>query len=197
MLTSFLFTTTYSFRCIGQLTSLFLLYLGYAEDEHLEEPKYPIDDLLVHPTADDPVLAQRPSPSRDFNIPMDCIGDVLMVWDFCSCFSRLLHLWPFSLDDFENALCHKDSNVILIVESHSALLRLLMKDDREYLLATQKKKRKPKVEHSNSYTYAVLFLLFFFYLFSFYRYIHIQQHIFSRAFAFCKKKLHYIFSGIL
>lgn len=104
-----------------------------------------MDDLLVHPTEDDPVLAQRPSPSRGFNIPMDCVGDVLMVWDFCSCFSRLLHLWPFSLDDFENALCHKDSNVILIVESHSALLRFLMKDDGEYLLATQKKKRKLKI----------------------------------------------------
>lgn len=123
-----------------------LLCPGFADYEHLEESKYPIDDLLVHPDGDDPLLARRPSPSRDFNIPMDCVGDVLMFWNFCSSFGKLLHLSPFSLVDFENALSHKDSNVILIVESHSALLRLLLKDDEEYLSTTLKNKRKPKVE---------------------------------------------------
>ncbi|XVF14639.1 hypothetical protein REPUB_Repub09cG0078500 [Reevesia pubescens] len=107
--------------------------------------KYPIDDLLVQPGPDDPLFTDRPSPSRDFNIPMDCVGDLLMVWDFCSSFSRLLHLWPFSLEDFENAICHKDSNLVLIAETHSALLRLLIKDNGEYSLALQKRKRKPKI----------------------------------------------------
>ncbi|KAK6286595.1 hypothetical protein POUND7_012774 [Theobroma cacao] len=111
-----------------------------------EEPvKYPIDDLLVQPGPDDPLFTDRPSPSRDFNVPMDCTGDLLMVWDFCSSFSRLLHLWPFSLEDFENAICHKDSNLVLIAETHSALLRLLIKDDGEYSFALQKRKRKPKI----------------------------------------------------
>ncbi|KAM0049634.1 putative transcription factor & chromatin remodeling DDT family [Helianthus debilis subsp. tardiflorus] len=32
-----------------------------------------------------------------------------------------------SLDDFENAICYKDNNVVLIVESYSALLRLLLR----------------------------------------------------------------------
>ncbi|KAL4592256.1 hypothetical protein LXL04_005244 [Taraxacum kok-saghyz] len=31
--------------------------------------------------------------------------------------SKLLNLSPFSLDDFENAICHKESNILLIVES--------------------------------------------------------------------------------
>ncbi|XP_052191150.1 uncharacterized protein LOC127800530 isoform X2 [Diospyros lotus] len=107
--------------------------------------KYPIDDLLVQPAADDPIFTERPSPSREFKVPMDCVGDLLMVWDFCSSFSRLLNLWPFSLEHFENALSHKESNLVLIVESHAALLRLLIKDNGDYTMALQKKKRKPKI----------------------------------------------------
>lgn len=114
--------------------------------ESAEPVKYPIDDLLVEPASNDPVFTECPSPSRDFNVPMECVGDLLMTWDFFSSFSRLLHLWPFSLDDYENALCHKDSNLILIVESHMAILCLLIKDDGDYTLAIEKKKRKPKVE---------------------------------------------------
>jgi len=108
--------------------------------------KFPIDDLLVQPATDDPIFTERPSPSREFKVPMDCVGDLLMVWDFCSSFSRLLNLWPFSLEHFENALSHKESNLVLLVESHAALLRLLIKDNGDYTMALQKKKRKPKVE---------------------------------------------------
>lgn len=115
------------------------------QQEIIEPIKYPIDDLLVKPASDDPVFCPRPSPNREFNIPMECVGDLLMVWDFCSSYSKLLNLSPFSLDDFENAICHKESNIVLIVESHSALLRLLIKDDGDYFIALQKKKRKPKI----------------------------------------------------
>ncbi|KAM1201022.1 hypothetical protein FF1_017349 [Malus domestica] len=115
-------------------------------DEPAEEPiKYPIDDLLVQPDADDPVFTDRPSPLTDFNVPMECVGDLLMVWDFCSSFGRLLHLWPFSLEDFENAICHKMGNLILLVETHSALLRLLMKDNDEYSSTIRKRNRKLKI----------------------------------------------------
>lgn len=79
-------------------------------------------------------------------IPMDCVGDLLMVWDFVSSFGRMLHLFPFSLQDFENSICHKDSNLIMIVETHSALLRLLIKDGGQYFSAIKEKKRKPKVK---------------------------------------------------
>lgn len=110
-----------------------------------EAIKYPIDDQLVLPGADDPVFTDRPSPLRDFSIPLDSVGNLLMVWDFCSSFGRLLCLWPFSLEDFEKAICHKEGNLALVVETHAALLRLLIKEQGEYFLVLQKKKRKPKV----------------------------------------------------
>lgn len=118
------------------------------DDETVEEPiKYPIDDLLVQPDADDPVFTDRPSPSRDFNVPMECVGDLLMVWDFCCSFGRLLHLWPFSLEDFENAICHKKGNLVLLVETHSVLFRLLIKDNGGYTSAVRKRTQKVKAEH--------------------------------------------------
>lgn len=107
--------------------------------------KYPIDDLLVQPSADDPILTKRPPLSTEFRVPMDCVGDFLMVWDFCSSFGRFLHLSPFSLTDFENALCHKESNIVLIVEIHAAIFRLLIKDEGEYFTVMQNKKRNSKV----------------------------------------------------
>ncbi|CAJ2676758.1 unnamed protein product [Trifolium pratense] len=101
--------------------------------------KYPIDDLLVKPGPDDPVFTDRPSPSRDFNVPMHCVGDLLMVWDFCTSFGKQLNLSPYSLEDFENAICNKDSNVLL-VESHAALFRVLIDDDGEYTSAIENRK---------------------------------------------------------
>ncbi|CAI0430906.1 unnamed protein product [Linum tenue] len=114
-------------------------------DKQVELIKYPIEDLLVLPAADDPVFTERPLPSREFNVPMDCVGDLLLVWDYCSSFGKLLHLWPFSLEDFENAISRKDSNIILIVETHSAFLRLLLKEDGDHYFAAQKRNRKSKI----------------------------------------------------
>ncbi|CAJ1974765.1 unnamed protein product [Sphenostylis stenocarpa] len=107
-----------------------------------ESIKYPIDDLLVKPSPDDPVFSSRPSPSRDFNVPIYCVGDLLMVWDFCMSFGKLLRLSPYSLKDFENAISHKDSNVVLLVESHAVLFRVLIKGNYEYSAAVQEKLRK-------------------------------------------------------
>ncbi|XP_050205450.1 uncharacterized protein LOC126655355 isoform X2 [Mercurialis annua] len=129
------------------------------DDQPSDDPiKYPIDDLLVQPGADDPVFTIRPSPSRDFHIQMDCVGDLLMVWDFCTSFSKMLHLWPFSLEDFENAIFHKDSNLILLVETHSSLFHLLIKDHGEYFLAVQKRNRKLKITLTNWTDYLCDFL---------------------------------------
>lgn len=105
----------------------------------------------MKPSPDDPVFADCPSPSRDFNVPIHCVGDLLMVWDFCTSFGKLLHLSPYSIEDFENAICHKESNVVLLVESHAALFRVLMKDDGEYTAAVEKRKRKFKVIISLTY----------------------------------------------
>ncbi|BAT73205.1 DDT domain-containing protein DDB_G0282237 [Vigna umbellata] len=123
-----------------------------------EAIKYPIDDLLVKPGPDDPVFTDRPSPSKDFNIPMSCVGDLLMVWDLLNSFGRLLHLWPYSLEDFENAICHKDSNVVLLVESHAALFRFLIKDDDEYSSAVKNRKLKSKITMNNWTEYLCYFL---------------------------------------
>eukprot|EP00258_Populus_trichocarpa_P039670 XP_024455689.1 DDT domain-containing protein DDB_G0282237 isoform X3 [Populus trichocarpa] len=130
------------------------------KDNHQkEEPiKYPIDDLLVQPETDDPVFTVRPLPSRDFNVPMDGVGDLLMVWDFLSSFSKLLHLWPFSLEDFENAICRKGSNVNLIVETHSSLIRLLKSEKDECFSAVQKRTRALKITLTNWTDYLCDFL---------------------------------------
>ncbi|GMH10255.1 hypothetical protein Nepgr_012096 [Nepenthes gracilis] len=129
----------------GKSDSLILVNAANGGNWKKDPIKYPIDDLLVQPSADDPVLTDRPSPSRDFSVPMDCVGNLLMVWNFCSSFGRLLHLWPFSLENFGKAVCHKDSNVILVVETHATLLYLLINDGGEYYNVFQKKKRKPKI----------------------------------------------------
>ncbi|XP_028770535.1 DDT domain-containing protein DDB_G0282237 [Neltuma alba] len=121
----------------------------------VEPIKYPIDDLLVKPSPRDP---HRPSPSRDFNVPIHHVGDLLMVWDFCTSFGRLLHLSPYSLEDFENSICHKESNVVLLMESHAALFRVLMKDDGDYASVVQKRKRKFKITMINWQEYLCDFL---------------------------------------
>lgn len=128
------------------LLSISLPAMVFLGNEHPEDQsmRYPIDDLLVQPTAED-LLTERPSPCRDFNVPMNCVGSLLMVWDFCASFGRLLNLSSFSLEDFENSLCYKDSIPLLIVESCSALLRLLVRDNVKFSMAIKKRKRKPKV----------------------------------------------------
>lgn len=110
------------------------------DEEHACVPiKYPIDDLLVSPGADNPALVKRPPLVTDFGIPRHSVGDLLVVWDFCLSFGRVLNLYPFSLADLENAICHKESNV-LIVEIHSALFRLLIEDEGDYFTALETRK---------------------------------------------------------
>lgn len=128
--------------------------LAYTEDNlNAESIRYPIDDLLVQCAESDKHLVERPSQCREFNVSMECIGDLLMVWDFCTSFGRLFHLSPFSLEDFESAVCHKGSNIVLISECHSALLRFLLKDNGEYFMAVQKKRQKLKVIFESCYIF--------------------------------------------
>lgn len=115
------------------------------DEEQVVPVKYPIDDLLVKPVADDPVLSKRCPPSTDFKVPTSSVGDLLMVWDFCMSFGRLLCLSPFSLSDLENAICHKETNLVLLVEIHTALFNLLINDEGEYFEFIQDKNRKSKV----------------------------------------------------
>ncbi|KAL7141867.1 hypothetical protein ABFS83_08G083100 [Erythranthe nasuta] len=118
---------------------------GANENQEDQSIKYPIEDLLVQPSEEDRLLMERPNPCSDFNVPMGCVGDLLMVWDFCASFGRLLNLSPFSLEDFENSLCYRDSTPLLVVESYSALLHLLVKDNGKFSIVVENKKRKPKI----------------------------------------------------
>ncbi|KZV47595.1 hypothetical protein F511_12864 [Dorcoceras hygrometricum] len=131
---------------------------GATENPEARNIKYPIDDLLVEPAEEDRLLTERPCPCRDFNVPMDCVGNLLMVWDFCSSYGRLFNLSPFSLEDFENSLCYKDSTPLLIVESYSTLLRLLLNDAGKFSMAIENKKRKSKITLVNWTEYLCDFL---------------------------------------
>ncbi|TVU14415.1 hypothetical protein EJB05_37882, partial [Eragrostis curvula] len=52
----------------------------FKKDEKAGLPvKYPIDDLLVEPEANDPVFSKRPPLSTDFRVPIESVGDLLMV----------------------------------------------------------------------------------------------------------------------
>ncbi|KAK8448854.1 hypothetical protein SEVIR_7G113400v4 [Setaria viridis] len=68
-----------------------------------------------------------------------------MVWEFCLSFGRLLCLSPFSLSDLENAICNKESNLVLVVEMHAALFHLLIRDEGEYFTFLLNKKKTLKV----------------------------------------------------
>lgn len=131
---------------------------GATENPEAKTIKYPIDDLLVEPAEEDRLLTERPCPYRDFNVPMDCVGNLLMVWDFCSSYGRLFNLSPFSLEDFENSLCYKDSTPLLIVESCSTLFRLLLNDTGKFSMAVENKKRKSKITQINWTEYLCDFL---------------------------------------
>jgi hypothetical protein len=90
--------------------------------------RYPIEDSLVQPSASDPPLSDRPVAATDFVVPVECTGDVLMVWDFCSLFCKALLLSPFSLEDLEKSLDYKEGEAPLVAETTHALLRAALTD---------------------------------------------------------------------
>jgi hypothetical protein len=139
-------TKLYEVGWVGETVKIMQL----SDNKQEELPiKYPTDDLLVKPEANDPARSKRPPLSTDFKVPIESVADLLMVWDFCLSFGRLLCLSPFSLSDLENAICYKESNLVLIVELHVALFHLLIKDEGAYFSFLQNKKRKQKVNFSS------------------------------------------------
>lgn len=54
------------------------------------------------------------------------VGNLLMVWRFLITFLDVLHLWPFTLDEFVQAFHDYDPR--LLAEIHIALLKLIIKD---------------------------------------------------------------------
>ena len=90
--------------------------------------KYPIEDSLVQSSPDDPLLPNKPVPLSDFPLPMDCTGRLLMVWNFCTLFGKVIRLSPFPLDELAKALDCKDKDHILLKEAHHALIKLILSD---------------------------------------------------------------------
>ncbi|CAK9217867.1 unnamed protein product [Sphagnum troendelagicum] len=94
----------------------------------LRPTRYPIEDSHVKLSSEDPQLNDRPVPSTDFLLPMACVGDLLMVWDFCSLFSKALLLSPFTLEELEKSLDYKEGEAPLLLEINFALLCIALTD---------------------------------------------------------------------
>lgn len=90
--------------------------------------RYPIEDTHVKPSASDPPLSDRPVAATDFVVPVECTGDMLMVWDFCCLFGKALLLSPFSLEDFEKSLDYREGEAPLLLEMTHSLLRATLTD---------------------------------------------------------------------
>ncbi|KAL6567386.1 hypothetical protein OROGR_001054 [Orobanche gracilis] len=54
------------------------------------------------------------------------VGNLVMVWKFCLTFADVLGLWPFTIDEFMQALHDYESR--LLGEVHIAILKLIIKD---------------------------------------------------------------------
>ncbi|KAF7732000.1 hypothetical protein EC973_007105 [Apophysomyces ossiformis] len=91
-----------------------------------EDSKKPIPN----PTGGLPV---RVRPSGENTVPAECFGSFLMVWCFLSVFARSLDLYPFGLDEFENALRHNSSEIKsqILIESNVCLLNAIIKQRRK------------------------------------------------------------------
>ncbi|CAK9215864.1 unnamed protein product [Sphagnum troendelagicum] len=94
----------------------------------LQRARYPIEDSHVKLSSEDRQLNDRPVPSTDFLLPMACVGDLLMVWDFCSLFSKALLLSPFKLEELEKSLDYKEGEAPLLLEINFALLCITLTD---------------------------------------------------------------------
>ncbi|KAL8461191.1 hypothetical protein ACS0TY_032612 [Phlomoides rotata] len=72
------------------------------------------------------VHLKRPFEVQPWTDSEENVGNLLMVWRFLISFADVLGLWPFTLDEFTQAL--HDSDPRLLGEIHIALLRSIIKD---------------------------------------------------------------------
>ncbi|XP_051136002.1 homeobox-DDT domain protein RLT2-like isoform X2 [Andrographis paniculata] len=72
------------------------------------------------------VNLKSPFGVEPWNNSEENVGNLLMVWRFLITFSDVLDLWPFTLDEFTQAL--HDCDPRLLGEIHIALLRSILKD---------------------------------------------------------------------
>ncbi|KAM3222190.1 homeobox-DDT domain protein RLT2 isoform X1 [Capsicum annuum] len=72
------------------------------------------------------VCLRRPFGVEPWICSEEDVGNLLMVWRFLITFTDVLHLWPFTLDEFVQAF--HDYEPRLLAEMHIALLKLIIKD---------------------------------------------------------------------
>jgi bromodomain adjacent to zinc finger domain protein 1A len=75
----------------------------------------------------------RPVASDELGVPEKQFTSFLLIWNFLTTFSKPLHLTPFSIDDFEQALHYTSTNPVsyLIIEAHVALLNTIIRERRK------------------------------------------------------------------
>ncbi|KAI3823950.1 hypothetical protein L1987_05396 [Smallanthus sonchifolius] len=84
------------------------------------------DNLCLFPPKSVQVRFKSPFSVHPWIDSEENIGNLLMVWRFCMTFADILGLWPFTLDEFVQALHDYDSR--LLGEVHIALLKLIVRD---------------------------------------------------------------------
>ncbi|KAI9489420.1 hypothetical protein BDB00DRAFT_932005, partial [Zychaea mexicana] len=97
--------------------------------------KYTGPATIPYPTGGRP---DRPPPHKNNAIPDEIFEQFISIWSFLAVFSDPLSLMPFSIDDFERALCQSPqqqqsqprSNNILF-ESNVCLLNVIIKDRKQ------------------------------------------------------------------
>jgi hypothetical protein len=114
-----------------------------------KESRYPVEDLVLQEEEEftstkkltqlNCAAARTPDVDGFAGVPLHCVPDVLMAWDFLCTFSRVISLNPIGLDDFVHALTYKPpaqvgdgdafgSAPVYVAEAHLGLLKLLLAD---------------------------------------------------------------------
>ncbi|KAK3207089.1 hypothetical protein Dsin_021135 [Dipteronia sinensis] len=98
-----------------------IIHLDHDALQNLESFR---DSLSAFPPKS--VQLKRPFAVQPWTDSEENIGNLLMVWRFFITFADVLGLWPFTLDEFVQALHDHDSR--LLGEIHVALLKSIIKD---------------------------------------------------------------------
>ncbi|KAL7129980.1 hypothetical protein ABFS83_13G103000 [Erythranthe nasuta] len=98
-----------------------ILSLDYDTSQNLESFR---EALCEFPPKS--VQLRRPFGFQPWIDSEENVGNLLMVWKFCMTFADVLGLWPFTIDEFIQALHDYDSR--LLAEIHITILKLIVKD---------------------------------------------------------------------
>ncbi|CAN0049484.1 unnamed protein product, partial [Discosporangium mesarthrocarpum] len=79
-------------------------------------------------------LPDRPLPIKRLSIDPGLVGPVLRVWDFLYVFSQALTLSTFPLDDLTDALHYQGGPCVMLVEIHTRLLHVILRDGKMHKL---------------------------------------------------------------